>query len=139
MAGDSTGESSSNDMLGDNSGDSETGIGLIARADIPEIGPTDIGTAGDSGRGNRTGAGGIGLDSVEGDDISDGGPSNVSAGGGSTGGSSTRNKYFAWPWVLGLMAVLGVPLLYLGRRRQKKKSLRKGNRLDHKQYLYRIQ
>jgi hypothetical protein len=119
MAGDSTGESSSNDMLGDTSGDSETGIGLIARADIPKIGPTDIATASDSGRDGRIGAGGIGLDSVGGDDISDGGPGNVSAGGGSSGGSSTRNKYFAWPWVLGLMAVLGVPLLYLVRRRRK--------------------
>jgi hypothetical protein len=116
MAGDSTGESDS-DMLGDTSGDSETGIGLMARADIPKLGPADIATAGDSG---RTGAGGISLDSVGGDDISDGGPGNVSAGGGSSGGTSTRNKYFAWPWVLGLMAVLGVPLLYLFRRRQKR-------------------
>lgn len=108
-SGDSTGSSdvSTNDEVPP---ENDTGIGLIARADIPQVSSGEISTDA-AGRGSPFHV------STAGDDADDTDVDSAPKPNARSADSSTDRKTFSWAWVLGVIAAAGVPLLYLIRRK----------------------
>ena len=108
-SGDSTGSShvSTNDEVPP---ENDTGIGLIARADIPQVSSGEIPTDA-AGRGSPFHV------SAAGDDADDMNVDSAPKPDARSADSSTDGKTFSWAWVLGVIAAAGVPLLYLIRRK----------------------
>jgi hypothetical protein len=117
---------------GGTSGDSNTGGLLIARADFSQVGSGDASKGGDS----LSGGDGTPRNFIAGDDMGEGGSKDASRAGGDSQSGSIGHKNFPWLWVFGLIAAVGVPLLFLVRvirRIEKEKSSRETNRLDDRQ------